>query len=163
MTTATATATKISFGSFTIERKYNHKPERVFRAFEDPEAHYRWFVSGEGWEIANYTHDFRVGGHEHGNFRPVGHPAMFGNDTRHLEIIKGQRIVSAYTMSVDGKPFSHSLATIELIADGPNGCKLTYTEQGAYFGGEGEQEIKNRKAGCEELFGKLEIELKTHS
>ena len=33
------------------------------RAFEDPEAHYRWFVSGEGWEIACYTHDFRVGGY----------------------------------------------------------------------------------------------------
>ena len=163
MTTQTATSAKISFGSFTIERKFAHKPERVFRAFEDSEAHYRWFVSGEGWEIDSYTHDFRAGGHEHGEFRPEGAPITIANDTWHLEIIKGQRIVSAYTMSLDGKPFSHSLATIELVADGPNGCKLTYTEQGAYFGGEGEQEIRNRKAGCEELFGKLEVELKTHA
>ena len=163
MTAATATATKISFGSFTIERKYAHKPERVFRAFEDPKAHYRWFVSGEGWEIDEYTHDFRVGGHEHGKFRPAGAPITIGNDTRYLEITRAQRIVSAYTMSLDGKPISHSLATIELAPDGPKGCKLTYTEQGAYFGGQGEQEIINRRTGCEELFGRLEIELSTHS
>jgi uncharacterized protein YndB with AHSA1/START domain len=163
MTTQTTTATKISFGSFTIERKFAHKPERVFRAFEDTEAHYRWFVAGEGWEIDAYTHDFRVGGHEHGRYRPVGYPSTIGNDTRYLEIIKGERIVSAYTMNLDGKPFSHSLATIELAPDGANGCKLTYTEQGAYFGGEGEQEIKNRKTGCEELFGKLEEELRIYA
>lgn len=152
----------IIHGSFSIERRYAFRPERVFRAFEDPEAHYRWFVSGEGWEIASYTHDFRVGGHEHGQFRPVGHPSLFSNDTWHLDIVRGQRIVSAYTMSVDGRPFSHSLATIEFFADGA-GCRLVYTEQGAYFGGEGEQEIRNRKAGCEELFGKLDDELRTHS
>ncbi len=152
---------KTAFGSFTIERKFAHKPERVFRAFEDPEAHYRWFVSGEGWEIATYTHDFRVGGHEHGKFRPVGHPAMFGNDTWHLEIVRGRRIASAYTMSLDGKPLSHSLAVIELFPDGPNGCRLVYTEQGAYFGGP--DDITNRQAGCEELFGKLDLELKAHA
>lgn len=84
----TDTITKPHFGSFTIERKLKHSPERVFRAFEDPEAHYRWFVSGEGWEIANYAHDFRVGGHEHGNFRPIGHPSMFSNDTWYLEITR---------------------------------------------------------------------------
>jgi uncharacterized protein YndB with AHSA1/START domain len=161
--TTQATAAKITFGSFTIERTYAHKPERVFRAFEDPDAHYRWFVSGEGWEIDSYTHDFRVGGHEHGKFRPEGAPITLGNDNLYIDIVPAQRIVSAYTMSLDGKPFSHSLATIELFPDGATGCKLVYTEQGAYFGGQGEQEIVNRKAGSEELFGKLDIELKTHS
>jgi hypothetical protein len=63
-------------------------------------------------------------------------------------------------MSADGKPFSHSLATIELAPDGKGGCRLTYTEQGAYSGGE--QDVANRKAGCEELFGKLAVELDTH-
>lgn len=70
------TDVKPHFGAFTIERTYKHKPERVFLAFEDPEAHYRWFVSGEGWEIKDYTHDFRFGGHEHGRFRPEGAPFM---------------------------------------------------------------------------------------
>lgn len=148
------------FGQFTTERTYKHSPDRVFRAFEDKNAHYRWFISGEGWEIGAYNHDFRVGGHESSRFRPEGNPGWFGNDTWYLEILKGQRIVSAYTMSADGKPFSHSLATIELAPDGKGGCRLTYTEQGAYTGSE--EEVAQRKAGCEELFGKLAVELETH-
>lgn len=157
----TETLAKPHFGSFSIERKYKHKPERVFRAFEDPEAHYRWFVSGEGWEIDKYTHDFRVGGHEGGTFRPTGAPFTVGNDTWYLEILKAERIALAYTMTMDGKPISHSLSTIEFFPDGVNGCRLVYTEQGAYFGGP--DDIKNRKAGSEELLGKLEIELRTHA
>ena len=153
----TETLTRPHFGTFTIERRYSHKPERVFRAFEDSDAYYRWFVSGEGWEIDTYTHDFRTGGKDHGEFRPTGHKETFSNDAWHLEITKNQRIVDAYTMSLDGKPFSHSLATIELFPDGPNGCRLVYTEQGAYYGGE--SDVTNRKSGCEELFGKLEAEL----
>jgi uncharacterized protein YndB with AHSA1/START domain len=149
------------FGTFTIERKYKHKPERVFRAFEDAEAHHRWFVSGEGWEIATYTHDFRVGGHEHGQFRPVGHPSTFSNDSWYLEIAKNQRIVAAYTMGMDGNPISHSLAVTEFFPDGPSGCRFVFTEQGAYYGDK--DSVWNRKAGCEELFGKLENELRTHA
>jgi uncharacterized protein YndB with AHSA1/START domain len=161
MTTQTTAAAKITFGSFSIERKFAHKSERVFRAFEDPAAHYRWFVAGEGWEIDHYTHDFRVGGHEHGKFRPVGAPITVGNDCWYLEILKGQRIVNAYSMHIDGKLISHSLATTEFFPDGANGCRLVFTEQGAYFGGE--DDIKNRKAGCEQLFGKLDDELKRHT
>ena len=157
----TETLTKPHFGTFTIERKFKHRPERVFHAFEDPEAHYRWFVSGEGWEITSWTHSFEAGGHAHGQFRPAGHPSMFSNDTWHLEIAKGQRIVDAYTMNVDGKPMSHSLAVTEFFPDGAGGCRLVYTEQGAYYGGA--EDVKNRKAGCEELFGKLDAELRAHS
>jgi uncharacterized protein YndB with AHSA1/START domain len=155
------TAVRPHFGRFTIERTYPHSPERVFRAFEDKDAHYRWFISGDGWEIGNYHHDFRVGGHEHSRFRPDGHPDWFGNDTWYLEIAKARRIVSAYTMSADGRPFSHSLATIDLAPDGKGGCRLTYTEQGAYAGGE--QDVVNRRDGCAELFGKLALELDTHA
>lgn len=156
----TQTLVRPHFASFTIERTYKHSPERVFRAFEEPEAHFRWFVSGEGWEISSYTHDFKVGGHEHGKFRPEGHPSMFGNDTWYLEIDPGRRIVHAYTMSLDGKPFSHSLSVIELHSDGRGGCRLVYTEQGAYYGDT--SDVKNRRVGCEELFGKLEVELRDH-
>lgn len=154
------TLVKPHHGSFTIERAYRHSPERVFRAFEDPEAYYRWFVSGEGWEIASWTHDMSVGGHAHGKFRPVGHPSMFGNDTWNLEIDPGRRIVIAYTMTLDDRPISHSLAVIELYSDGKGGCRLVYTEQGAYYGDE--SDVRNRRIGCEELYGKLEAELRDH-
>lgn len=161
MTTKTETLTRPHFARFTVERTYKHAPGRVFRAFEDSEALYRWFISGEGWEIGSFTHDFRVGGHDHSKFRPEGHPDWFSNDTWYLEIAKGRRIVTAYTMSADGKPFSHSLATIELSSDGKGGCRLTYTEQGSYTGSE--EDIRNRKAGCEELYGKLGVELDAYS
>ena len=157
----TDTLIKPHFGTFTIERKYAHKPDRVFRAFEDADAYYRWFVSGEGWEIAEWAHSFEAGGHAHGRFRPIGHPSMFSNDTWHLEILKAQRIVFAYTMAMDAKPISHSLAVIELLPDGAGGCRLVYTEQGAYYGGQ--EDVRNRKLGCEELFDKLENELRMHA
>ena len=73
--------------------------------------------------------------------------------------MRGQRIVSAYTMSADGQAFSHSLATIQLESDGKGGCRLTYTEQGAYTG---EEDVRNRKGGCEELLDKLAVELDAH-
>jgi uncharacterized protein YndB with AHSA1/START domain len=160
MTTTPEAITRPHFAQFTIERTYKHSPDRVFNAFADSEALNRWFISGEGWEIGAFTHDFRVGGHDHSKFRREGHPDWFSNDTWYLEIAKSKRIVSAYTMSAEGKPFSHSLATIELAPDGKGGCRLTYTEQGAYSGSE--EDIRNRKAGCEELYDKLGAELDTH-
>lgn len=156
----TAAPAKPRHGTFTIERSYRHSPERVFRAFEDPEAHYRWFVSGEGWEIDHYTHAFRVGGHEHGKFRPEGASITLGNDSWYLDIDPARRIVVAYTMTLDGKPISHSLAVTLLNSDGKGGCRLVYSEQGAYYGSE--DDVENRRAGCEELFGKLDIELRDH-
>src|SRR5262245_60643603 len=149
----TATLAKPHFGSFTIERKYAHTPARVFRAFEDPEAHYRWFVSGEGWEILNYTHDFRVGGHEHGKFRPVGAPFILSNDAWYLEITPGQRIASAYSMAMDGNLMSHSLTVTEFFADGPKGCRAVFTEQGVYYGGP--NDVRNRREGFAGLLDKL--------
>jgi uncharacterized protein YndB with AHSA1/START domain len=86
---------------------------------------------------------------------------MFSNDTWYLEITKGPRIVGAYSMGMDGAPISHSLAATEFFPDGPNGCRLVFTEQGGYYGGE--DEVANRKIGSTELFGKLEQELNTHA
>ncbi|MBK8839517.1 MAG: SRPBCC domain-containing protein [Hyphomonadaceae bacterium] len=106
-------------------------------------------------------HDFRLGGHEHGRFWPVGHPSVFSNDTWHLEITAGQRIVLAYTMGMDGAPMSHSVTVTEFFPDGPNGCRLVFTEQGAYYGGP--DDVKNRRGGFEDLLGKLEAELATHA
>lgn len=41
------------------------------------------------------------------------------------------------------------------------GTRLVFTEQGAYYGDE--SDVHNRKAGCEELYDKLALELDTHS
>ena len=54
-------------------------------------------------------------------------------------------------------PIGNRSSESAFFADGAGGCRLVYTEQGAYYGDE--QDVKNRKLGCEELFGKLEAEL----
>jgi uncharacterized protein YndB with AHSA1/START domain len=86
---------------------------------------------------------------------------MFSNDTWYLEIATGRRISVAYSMGMDRAPFSHSLAVTEFFPDGDGGCRLVYTEQGAYYGGE--DDVKNRKTGCAELFDKLAGELAAHA
>ena len=50
--------------TFTIERRYPVAPKRVFRAFADRDTKVRWFGCVEGWEVAEHTLDFRVGGRE---------------------------------------------------------------------------------------------------
>jgi uncharacterized protein YndB with AHSA1/START domain len=59
-------------------------------------------------------------------------------------------------MSMDGRPFSVSLATIELSPAG-SGTDLVLTHQGAYF--EGADGPEMRKGGWESLLNKLLKEL----
>ena len=58
--------------TFSLERVYDASPSRVFTAFEDLPTKRRWMVEGEGWEVDEYTMDFRVGGLESGRFRYRG-------------------------------------------------------------------------------------------
>lgn len=57
---------------------------------------------------------------------------------------------------MDGKPFSASLATIELLPAG-SGTDLVFTHQGAYF--EGADGSEMRKGGWDSLLNKLVKEL----
>ncbi|MEQ8176761.1 MAG: SRPBCC family protein [Amphiplicatus sp.] len=146
----------VTHATFIIERDYDATPERVFKAFEDTEAKRRWFVEGEGWIIEEYTADFRVGGFERSRFRFKEGPVMT-NDTVYQEIAPNERIITAYTMTIDGAPISASLATIEFQKRG-NGARLRFTEQGAYL--DGHDDIAGREAGTRELFDALDRELK---
>jgi len=141
--------------TFIIEREYSASPVRVFAAFANQETKRRWFVEGEGWEILEYTFDFRVGGREFSRFRFKGGPEM-SNDTIHHDIVPNRRIVSSYAMTIGEQRLSVSLATVELAPAG-EGTKLTYTEQGAFF--DGLDKPQQREAGCRELLGKLAEEL----
>lgn len=142
--------------TFTIERIYDAAPARIFQAFADRAIYDRWFVKGDGWPIAEYAGDFRVGGRETGRFSPDGE-MVFVNETVILEIAPDARIVTAYTMAMEGAtPFSASIATVELKPDG-NGTRLVYTEQGAFF--DGRDNAAQREAGCAEIFDALGKEL----
>ena len=157
----------VAHGMFTLERRYDASPARVYRAYADPAAFRRWFVEGEGWTIHEWVHDFRVGGMAHGRFR-FGDETndTYFNETRYMDLEPNRRIVIAYVMgreTADGpERFSASLATTELVTDG-DGTKLIYTEQGAFFGDRNTDGIAMREQGCAELLEALAKELAAHS
>lgn len=140
---------------FTIERRYSASPARVFDAWTDPAKKRRWFAEGPGFVIDAYRLDARVGGTEHCAFHPENGPPMTLDTYFHV-LEPSSRIVSSYAMTMDGRPFSASLATLELHQDGA-GTRLVYTEQAALFG-EGDT-IAGRRLGCEDLLERLAAEL----
>lgn len=159
----TAAAPTVAHGTFTLERRYDASPARVFNAYSDAASFRRWFVEGKGFTIHGWTHDFRVGGRSGGRFRFGGEENVtWFNDTEHLDIVENRRIILSYVMGreIAGEKVraSTSLATTELVADGP-GTRLIYTEQGAYFGPDGAAHIPLREHGCGEMLDALGREL----
>ena len=143
--------TTVQHATFVIERVFDAPPEAVFHAFSDDSARQRWFTTSNDWPIQEYRYDFRVGGREHGRFSPDG-KTMILNDATYQDIVPGRRIVSAYTMTVNGKRISVSLATTEFLAEG-SGTRLVYTEQGAYL--DDLDQARSREQGCAALFDSL--------
>lgn len=142
--------------TFQIERVYPVARERVFGSFQDPVKKRRWFVEGKGSEVLLYESDFRVEGEERTRFKmAAGTPVagkMIENFSKFLEIKPYERIVFAYTMSMEGTPFSASLATVELRAEGSS-TRLVFTEQAVFF--EGADGAKMREHGWNALLDAL--------
>lgn len=145
------------FDTFDIVRTYKASPERVFAACADPVKKRRWFFEGENWNIDSIEMDFREGGYERSSFRFKDGPVIT-NDTVFHDIVPNRRIVSSYDMTMAGRRFSVSLATLELepMPSG-SGTRLRYTEQAAFFGDA--DGAKLRREGCAELLEKLATEL----
>lgn len=141
--------------TFSVERTYPAPPSRVFSAFANQATKRRWFAEGEGWEVQEFTVDFRVGAREFACFRFKGGPEI-RNDTTYQDIVPDRRIVFAYTMTVGEKRISASLATVE-IAPAGDGTRLSYTEQGAFF--DGADQPRAREEGCHDLLEALAKEL----
>jgi uncharacterized protein YndB with AHSA1/START domain len=145
----------VAHSTFTIERMYPVPPARAFFAFADKETKRRWLIEGEGWEVYEFTADFRVGGADMSRFSYKGGPEI-RNDTQYQDIVADRRIVFSYRMTLGDKPLSASLATVEFIAVA-GGTMVTYTEQGAYF--DSADSAKGREEGSRGLLEKLAEEL----
>ena len=150
----------VTHSTFVIERSYPTTPQRVFAAFADPVKKRRWFMEGDEFEAISFEMDFRAGGRESSSFRsPVDSPlkgAALSNETYYQDIETDRRIVLAYTMAVEGKRFSASLATFDLVPSA-EGTSLIFTEQGAFF--ENSDGPAIREQGWRELLESLGREL----
>ncbi|MDR3699589.1 MAG: SRPBCC family protein [Candidatus Sulfopaludibacter sp.] len=146
--------------TFVIERSYPVTPERVFAAFSDPGKKRRWFAEGAGRDVEEFTMDFRVGGNSfmRSRFKP-GSPFPGNTLDSHIhfqDIVPNQRLVYAYTMSMDGRRFSASLATFMFVATA-TGTDLIFTDQGAFF--EGSDGPQMREQGWRKLLENLAAHL----
>lgn len=113
-------AAEVHHDDFTIERVYPNCREHVWSAWSSPAKKRRWF--GEGLEELQ----FEVGGSERSRF----HDAMgeHVNEGRYFAIEPGRRIVLAYSMALNGRVHTVSLATIAFV-DADGGTRVIYTEQ----------------------------------
>ena len=139
--------------TFSLERVYPAKPSRVFRAFSDETSKRKWFGGGDEWEQLENAFDFRVDGVEINIGRHASGVVSAFYCTYH-DIVPDRRIVYAYRMTLDDKPLSSSLASIELKAEG-GGTRLSLTEYGVYFDGYDEKDVANREHGTGWLMDRL--------
>lgn len=146
---------KLVHSAFTVERHYPAPVEKVFACFAEAEKLRRWLVEGEGWTIDAFTHDFHVGGFDHSLFRWQNGPQI-SNDGVYHEIVDNERIITSYSMGMEGKLFSVSLLT-QTFEPKDGGTLLTLTEQGTYMGGE--SAVAGREEGFRELLSKLGEEI----
>lgn len=123
------------FGAFTVTRRYDARPKRVFAAFADRETKQRWMGCEDVRAPVIEQLDFHVGGREisRGGGQDGAEHLFEG---RYLDIVPDRRFVFAFVMHVGGRKLSASLGTVEFAPDG-DGTVLTFNEQGVYFGEDG--------------------------
>jgi uncharacterized protein YndB with AHSA1/START domain len=146
----------VTHATFTLERTYAAAPGRVFDAWANPQSLLRWGSPSEGWTTAFDRFDFRVGGGAISRFGPKGGDTYL-NESLYMDIVPDARIVSADTMTSDGKRLFAGLLTVELRAAGA-GCQLVLTEQGAFL--DGHDLPENHQAGWSTMLDNLHIELR---
>lgn len=147
-----------TFGHFTIEKRFDVPPARVFAAFARRDQKDAWFVDAQDlWEPIERTFEFTVGGAEvvAGKW---GNGMVTRMDGRYFDIVQDQRIVFTYGLEIDHKRISVSTQTIEFEPDG-DGTRMTFTEQGSFL--DGFVDGGGREEGTRQILGRIEATLKT--
>jgi uncharacterized protein YndB with AHSA1/START domain len=122
---------KVTHATFSIERRYDVLPAKVFAAFASLEAKSKWFGGPDEWTQGKRPMDFRVGGKKHLSGGPKGKPPHVF-DATYQDIVPNERIVYSYDMHIGENRISVSLATIEFKQAG-KGTSMLFTEQGAFL------------------------------
>jgi uncharacterized protein YndB with AHSA1/START domain len=146
---------KVTHGTFTIEKTYKATAEAVFSAWADLESRAQWFVGPGDWKAVRRELDFRVGGVEvlHSRFGNGYEPVY---ESRFHSIVPNQQIVFVYDMHLNGEHHSVSLASVEIEAIEPKKTRLVFTEQVAFLDGTaGSEGTADREEGTQLLLGQL--------
>ncbi len=112
--------------SVTLTRSYNASPEKVWRAWTNPEAMMEWISPGKDFTAPVVEVDLRVGGRyrivmrspEGEEFEAVG---------VYREVVPNRRLV--YTWASPAAPERETLVTLILRASGP-GTILEFKHEG---------------------------------
>jgi uncharacterized protein YndB with AHSA1/START domain len=148
------TALSVVHDTIVVEQTFSAAPERVFQAWADAQQRAQWHFPGDAdWELAEFSQDFRVGGHEHARFGPRGRP-NFREEGLFLDIVPNRRIVSVGTMHRDDVRISMTLCTVEIASRG-TGTGLKLTDQSAFL--DRQETPTERQSGWGAVLGKLRI------
>jgi len=135
--------------SLTLARSYPVSPEKVWRAWTDPEAISRWWGPGSNEPVSLAQVDVRVGG----RFRVVfGGPEGKDHDVQgvYKEVVPNRKLVFTWTWP-NSTPERESLVTIEFRAAG-RGTELVFLHERHFD----ETVRDNHRQGWSEAFVKLE-------
>lgn len=128
----------VTHATFSLERRYDAPPARVFAAWADPVAKARWF-GGE-----QHALDFRVGGREVNRGKPDDGPVLTFTSVYH-DIVADERIVYASTLCAGETLTTVSTTTVEFRPAPGGGTVLVLTEQGTFL--DGHEQPAWREAG----------------
>jgi uncharacterized protein YndB with AHSA1/START domain len=134
------TSPSVIHSTFSLERRYDVPPARVYSAWSDPAEKQRWFAG----QADRHELDFRVGGRELVRARREG--VTMGFDACYRDIVPERRIVFTATLSAGDALATVSLTTVELAPDG-EGTRLRLVEQGTFLDGHEDPSWRERGTG----------------
>ena len=132
-----------------LERIFDAPPEKVYRAWTDPELLKQWFVP-KPWGVARIDHDLRPGGRANVLMKdPDGNE--YPNEGVFIEIVANRKIVTTDAFTEGwrpaGKPFMAAETTFEPLPGG----KTRYTARAMHWSEESKAE--HEKMGFHEGWG----------
>lgn len=110
-----------------FHRVLRASPDRVYRAFLDPDAMAKWLPPA-GFTGKVHQMDARVGGSYKMSFTDLatGHSHAFGG--RYLELVPGERL--RYTDVFDDPNLAGEMQTTVTLAKVPSGTELNIVQEG---------------------------------
>ena len=114
-------------GTVNLHRVFNAPPDRVYRAFLDPDAMAKW-LPPHGFTGRVLTMDARVGGRYRMQFTNLASGQVHAFGGEYLELVPNERIV--YTDVFDDTNLPGEMRTMVTLKAVSVGTELTVVQQG---------------------------------